>query len=370
MKTGALKSNSLKFHLFIYIQLLAFIPLFTFAQNGSSKKDTLAIPVKTNRISEERFIMINGIDQWVTIKGERTKPAILFLHGGPGSPISPYADAIYGGWEKDFILIQWDQRGTGKTYGKNAPAELDADYLKSNPLTVEQMVSDGIALTEYLRKYLGKEKFILLGSSWGSELGVSMVIKRPDLFCAYVGHSQVVDPSENLVYDYQKILKMAQRAGDQQSVNELRMIGAPPYDTARNAGRLFRVIKKYERQNSVPAPDSIWKPSPLYDSKKDEQDRADGDDYSFVNYVGDKRLGVIPMMATVHLSKNALDFKVPVYLIQGEEDILTPKEISKKYFDQIRAPKKEYVLVPGAAHGFNASVLKAQFKIVQSISCP
>ncbi len=57
------------------------------------------------RIHEERLIKINGIEQWVTIKGDRTKPVILFIHGGPGNPLSPFADPIYGKWEKDFILV-------------------------------------------------------------------------------------------------------------------------------------------------------------------------------------------------------------------------------------------------------------------------
>ncbi|MEJ7673748.1 MAG: hypothetical protein WKF59_13885 [Chitinophagaceae bacterium] len=72
----------------------------------------------------------------------------MFLHGGPGSPLSPYTDSIYGEWERDFILVQWDQRGTGKTFGRNAPAELGPDYLQTNPLTVEQITTDGIDLVE------------------------------------------------------------------------------------------------------------------------------------------------------------------------------------------------------------------------------
>ena len=47
-----------------------------------------------NPISEESFILLNGIEQWVTIKGDCSKPIILFLHGGPGSPLSPYSDAL------------------------------------------------------------------------------------------------------------------------------------------------------------------------------------------------------------------------------------------------------------------------------------
>ncbi|HMG16065.1 MAG TPA: hypothetical protein VK590_11495, partial [Saprospiraceae bacterium] len=61
------------------------------------------------------------------------------------------------------------------------------------------------------------------------------------------------------------------------------------------------------------------------------------------------------------------DFKIPVYIIQGNEDILTPKENSRLYFDKIKAPKKEYFLLPDASHGFNISVLEKQYEILMSI---
>jgi pimeloyl-ACP methyl ester carboxylesterase len=323
-----------------------------------------------NRIAEQHFVMINGIEQWVTIKGDRSKPVILFLHGGPGSTLSPYADAVYKDWEKDFILVQWDQRGAGRTYGRNAPPELSPAYLQANPLTVEQMANDGIELVGYLTKLLGKQKIILFGSSWGSVLGVTMIVKRPDLFYAYIGHSQVVNPLANLIYDYQKIYTIAEKAKDQPSLDILNAIGKPPYDTARNAGKLFRVIKKYEKQNSTPAPDYWFQPSVGYASAKDDKDREDGDDYSFANYVGDKGLGVSPMMRPVNFLKDAVDIKIPVYFIQGEEDILTPKEITKQYFDGIKAPQKKFIMLPKTAHGFNALVVETQLKIIREYVLP
>ena len=259
-----------------------------------------------NRIMEERFIRINGIEQWVTIKGDRTKPVILFLHGGPGSPLSPYADAIYSKWEKDFILVQWDQRGAGKTFGRNAPAELSPDYLKSNPLTIEQMTTDGIELAKYLIKYLGKQKIILFGTSWGSVLGVKMTIKDPGLIYAYVGHSQVVNPSASLIYGYQKVYAMVQSTKDQESLDVLNSMGKPPYDTAKNAGRLLRIIKKISTKNTIPAPDSWLELSTKYNNDKDNQNRSDGDDYSFINYMGDKKLGISSMSSTINLMKDDL----------------------------------------------------------------
>lgn len=317
-------------------------------------------------VIEEKFVLINGIKQWVTIKGESSKPVILFLHGGPGSPISPYSDNLYKNWEKDFIIVQWDQRGTGKTFGLTAPSELTPEYLRANPLTLEQMISDGIELSEYLVKHLGKKKIILFGTSWGSALGVKMATHRPELYYAYVGHSQIVDPSDDLPL-YTTVYHMAQKNMDSGSLALLDAVGKPPYDKASNTGKLLRVVKKYERGNSVPPPASWFIGSSNYNNAKDSQNRSNGDDYSFVNYIGDKRLGVPSMRSTINMLKDNLDFKIPVYLIQGEEDLLTPKDLTKNYFDKIKAPSKEYILLPKTAHGFNLPVLEAQYKIFKSI---
>jgi pimeloyl-ACP methyl ester carboxylesterase len=338
------------------------IPVFTNAQSVIAIDDSS----NSNQIVEEKFILINGIEQWVTIKGEKSKPAVLFIHGGPGSPISPYSDNLYKEWEKDFIIIQWDQRGTGKTFGRYAPDELTPEYLQANPLTLEQMTKDGIELSEYLLHRLGKQKLILFGTSWGSVLGVKIATQRPDLFYAYVGHSQIVNPTIDMEL-YNKIYKIAEIKNDKDALEILSMIGKPPYDRAKKVGQLFSIIKKYERANSTPAPASWVVVSPAYDNEKDNQHRSDGDDYSFVNYTGDSKLGVPSMSATIDLMKDNLEFKIPVYLIQGEEDILTPKEKTEKYFNAIQAPKKEYYLLPKTAHGFNSSVVETQYKICKSI---
>jgi hypothetical protein len=59
-----------------------------------------------------------------------------------------------------------------------------------------------------------------------------------------------------------------------------------------------------------------------------------------------------------------------VYLIQGEEDILTPKEITKEYLNKIRSPEKKFILLPKTAHGFNQSVVEMQFKIMKEYILP
>ncbi len=85
--------------------ILLFFVLFAMsllanAQNNDTKNTSVS-----GKIQEEKFVSINGIEQWITVKGESSKPIILFIHGGPGSPISPYSDVLYKEWEKDFIIV-------------------------------------------------------------------------------------------------------------------------------------------------------------------------------------------------------------------------------------------------------------------------
>lgn len=315
---------------------------------------------QSGAIDESEFVRIGGIEQWVTIKGsDVSNPVILFLHGGPGSPFTPYADAIFKGWEEDFVLVHWDQRGTGKTFGIYAPEELDPDFLTSNPLTLEQMVQDGIELAEHLINRLGKQKLILFGTSWGSVIGVKMASEGPELFHVYIGHSQLVNPSENNIYNYRQLFELVEEKEDVKSSRILKSIGPPPYDEARTMGQFIQIIKKYERINSDPGPRD-WGEIPFeYDNPKDAQHRSDGDDYSFLSYVGDTRFDIEPMITSIDLLEDNYQFQLPVYLIQGKEDILTPLAITKKYFSKIEAPQKELIIVPKAAHGFNLAVVEA-----------
>lgn len=240
--------------------------------------------------------------------------------------------------------------------------------MQANPLTAEQITSDGIALAEYLIKHLGKEKIFLVATSWGSIPGVQMSLQRPDLFYAYIGHAQIVNPAAGLVAAYHAVQREALGAADTVSLQALENIGSPPYSSARSTGQLLRIIKKYEQRKAVAAPGAWWVVSAGYDNENDARHRADGDDYSFVNYAGDERLGVASMMSSINLMEDSSNFEIPVYFIQGAEDILTPKAMTEDYFNKLTAPKKEFIVLPDAAHGHNRSVVDMQYEIVSKCS--
>ena len=98
------------------------------------------------------------------------------------------------------------------------------------------------------------------------------------------------------------------------------------------------------------APKSWWTTSPEYATPKAEADYAAGEDYSWLQFVGLHGDGIA---STIDLYQLGPRFAVPFYMVQGAEDLLTMPEPSKRYFDFIEAPRKQFVLVPAAGHDPN-----------------
>lgn len=337
--------------------MLLLLPLCASAKNAS-------IPVAkcsqdNPSVNEEGFISIGGIEQWVTVHGANcSNPVLLFIHGGPGNPLSPYSSALYGKWEKEFTLVQWDQRGAGKTFGRNPDTA-------NQELTIEKMTQDGTELASYIAKHFGKKKIILMGGSWGSYLGVHMAKSRPDLFHAYIGVGQMVNYAENESSSYHKILELAHAANDAKTIATITALGPPPWKNPRNFGILRRATRMYEAKATTPAPESWWLPAPDYATPTAQADYEAGEEYSYLQFVG---LAGNGMLSRVDLPKLGLEFDLPVFMIQGAEDIVTTHDVAKKYYDSISATKKEYVLLDRTGHDPNETMINVEYEILKSLA--
>lgn len=312
-------------------------------------------------IDEARFVSIGGVEQWITIRGANcANPVILFLHGGPGNTLSPFAGNIYGAWEKEFTLVQWDQRGAGRTFGRNPG-------MAESTLTIDLMTRDGIELAAHVAAHLSKKKLILMGGSWGSVLGVHMAKSRPDLFHAYLGTGQLVSYRENQDASYRKLLALARTAGDTTTVTALEALGPPPWTNPRSFGIVRRATRSYEARTSTPAPESWWVPSELYATEKAQADYEGGEDFSYLQFVGLEGQG---MLSLVNLPGLGASFEVPVFIVQGSEDLVTTPEVAKRYFDTITAPRKHYVSLPRTGHDPNSAMIDAQYDILKNRIVP
>jgi pimeloyl-ACP methyl ester carboxylesterase len=292
-----------------------------------------------NGIDERRFVRIGGVEQWITIRGQnRSNPAVLLLHGGPGAPLSVFP-AHFLAWERDFTVIQWDQRGAGKSYG----ADRDA-------LSLELMQQDGLEVSEYARRRLQRNKIILVGHSWGSVLGVHMIRARPELFDAWVGTGQIANMQRNEVVAYAGVLAKARARGDKDGMEALEKSGPPPYRQIRQMGTERLWAMQYEPGlrygpagptglliELLTAPDYSLKDIVNY-----LRGMSDGDD-AFGEHLNGPLMGVdLPALGS--------DFPMPFFVVEGAEDDITPPSLAKAWFDQITAPRKAFLLVPDAGH--------------------
>jgi pimeloyl-ACP methyl ester carboxylesterase len=314
-----------------------------------------ALPVHApHRIEEATFVRIGGIDQWVTIKGsDRANPVVLFLHGGSGSGLSPFADSMFAGWDKDFTLVQWDQRGLGRTYGKNGPAN-------TPDVTIERMAQDGIEVAEFLTAHLGKRKVILVGGSWGTVLGIQMIHARPDLFYAYLGQGQFVNFQKAVAESYARILAMAREAHDQPTVTALTGIGAPPWNDLHRWPVYHKLELTYQAK-LVTAPYPKVAVDPAYSSPSERAQWDDADDSYWIHFVGLQMSGEL---TTVDFPSAVPEVATPVFIVQGQEDLNTPADLAKAYFDDLKAPRKAFFLVPGAGHEPTTTILERMHKVL------
>ncbi|MFC0132212.1 proline iminopeptidase [Massilia eurypsychrophila] len=330
---------------------------------GASAATSLApaCVAKQGKVDEKGFVAIGGIEQWITVRGDScANPVILVIHGGPGNPLSPFADQLFGGWNEQFTVVQWDQRGTGMTYGRSTPP---AD----SRLSIEQMRDDGVEVARYLAARFGKQKVILWGSSWGSILGVHMAKAHPELFHAYLGTAQLVNERENGAASYAKLMGLARAADDKASLAVLEGVGAPPWTDPRSFGKVRRVSRKYEAKVSTPAPAAWWKMAAEYTTPKAQADYEAGEDYSFISFVGMKGDG---MLSQLDLPKLGTDFAIPMFFVEGAHDLVAPPELAQRYYESIRAPQKGLVLLERVGHDPNQDMMDAQYKILKERILP
>jgi len=306
-----------------------------YCQNRNAGSLRLDTPLSVN---EEMYVSIGGIDQWLQIRGEnRNNPVILVLHGGPGFSYVPFTPAFQS-WEKHYTVVQWDQRGAGRTFGKNGKG-------RSGALTIERMAEDGLEVAGFLQRHLKKEKIILFAHSWGTILGIPMIAKRPELFSAYIGTGQIANMSRNEVASYSLIMDQVRASTDQSALKTLESIGAPPYKDLKTWMIKARMAVMFAPPSAsgrqLPNMFGTALTTPGY-SLKDGYDLFAAFDFSSTQLYTE--------MMTYDAAQYGTEFKVPIIIIQGDNDLQAPTKLAKEYFDSIKAPKKDYVNLKGEGH--------------------
>lgn len=301
-----------------------------------------------NGIQESIYIDIGGTKQYIQIRGENTEnPVMVFIHGGPASPMG-YVSAYYQReLESELTIINYDQRGCGRTYYANG---CNADC------SIDLLVNDLYEIVEYAKKRFAKKNVIIAGHSWGTVIGSIYVQKHPENVSRYIGISQITNLYKNKLNAARAALEKDEIKGtaNEQKLTELirRMSQVKTYDdmSLDDLGHLVSLTSKYiacEGEKSglsqmiigITSPDMNfndmrWFASQMNTKKFFAQNR-ELIEYAFFGFDIDT------------LSKT---YNIPVYYLAGKGDYAVCQDDALAYYKKIEAPDKAFYWIENAGH--------------------
>jgi proline iminopeptidase len=295
-------------------------------------------------IAELTMVKLGGRDQAISIRAvDANTPVLLYLSGGPGQSDLAFSRALLEPLTKDFVVVGWDQRGTGKSY-----AALDP----TSDLTLDRAVRDTIELTEYLRERFAEEKIYLLGESWGTTLGVLAVQRQPQLFHAYIASGQMVSQRETDRRIWRDLLAHAQRTGDWALYDQVLTLGEPPYRDMPWANTF--VMGHYDALTTPYTPPAAY----IERGKASGLDPFGliGSEYSLIDKANVLR-GLVDMFSIMYPQLQDIDFRrdvtrleVPVYVLEGASELRGRRDLAQQWLDQLTAPSKQLITYADAGH--------------------
>ena len=287
-------------------------------------------------------VPVNDTQQWILIRSENVaNPVVLFVHGGPGTAQLTLMRNNTQRLEKYFTVVNWDQRRAGKSFAAGRDDE---------EMTRGQFVDDVLDLSSYLAKRFHRSQILLVGHSWGSVIGLLAVSKRPELFSAYVGIGQMSRMAESERLSYEWTLEQSRRARDTPSVRTLTEIGPPPYAGSNWQSKFMterRILGKYggEYYESAIGALGVVLKNVVFSREYTMVDRI-----NFFRGIFQSVKTLYPELSRTDLFVEVPEVKIPVYFCLGRHDYEVPSVLSAKYFEAVKAPRKQLVWFERSSH--------------------
>lgn len=349
MKRASLKRVKKKmlmlFFILCAVVFLIFLTVAFFRIHNSleSKKDT------NLGIQENTYATIGGIEQYLQIRGEnRDNPVILWLHGGPGFPLSYLAYYYQTALEKDYTIVCWEQRGCGRTFYRSKG--------DNNP-TIEQLLADIDEVIDYLRERFGKDKIIIMGQSWGTVLGMDYINLHSEKVAAYIGIGQVTNFLQGKIYAAENAAQIASENGNKEEVEFLeqcieRLSEADNIEKldVKSLEEMIITSTKYLKCDgemsgtkqiftAVTSPEMSWNDAKWFLFASDTQ-----------NIITSQKNLVGYMYFQFDVMKLSKEYDIPICFIQGDSDWITPTSLVNDYYEIIMSDKKEMIVINNAGH--------------------
>jgi pimeloyl-ACP methyl ester carboxylesterase len=272
---------------------------------------------------------------------DKTKPFLLFLQGGPGMPEFAFSQNYLTILEDYFVVCWWEQRGSGLSFSTDIP---------QSTLTEEQLVSDTVAVTNYLRTRFGQDKIYLMAHSGGTFFGIQAAARAPELYHAYIGVAQITRELNSKKLDYKFMIEQFTAGGNRAMVAKLEKIPLPEMNVMPASYRALRDDAMHSlgigtTHNMTYVVSGIFVPIMLSRS------------YTLgekINIWRGKWSAASTNMwndiLAADLTAKVPKLDIPVYFLSGIYDYTVSYAMAKDCFEKLQAPIKGFYTAQQSAH--------------------
>ncbi|MFC7623886.1 alpha/beta fold hydrolase [Microlunatus sp. GCM10028923] len=291
-------------------------------------------------IEETRIVDLGGSPQVVSLRGrDRRNPVLIMVHGGPGTPLSATSWMWQRPLEEHLTVIQYDQRGAGRSFQHDDPDRL------RDAISLDHCARDTVELAELITAEFGVERVLLAGHSWGTAVATRAALLRPDLFSAYLGVCQIASTAAGEAESWRWARAEADRRGDRTAAEELDGIAPYPESFSRETLTVERRwVTRFGGMAAGRADSAYFDDGELVapDYSPADRDSARAGREFLAEHL-------LPRFIEIDFTE-VHSFEIPIILFLGRHDYVTPTAPAVAWLDRLAAPTKIIEWFEDSAH--------------------
>ena len=275
--------------------------------------------IAQNAVKTHEGVSIGGVKQWIgAISDDDSKPLLLFLHGGPGFSSRTYSKKFIKYLKRDFIIAQWDQRGTGITVAWNP---------SNDSVSLDMMHSDTEEVVDYLLKKFNKDKLYLVGFSWGGFLGLHYASQHPEKLHGYISVSGLISGNVSESMTLNLIRQRAKDENNPKANEELSEVTIP-----FTSWEQLYYQRKWTAYYSGGASTKKTYPKKLFENWSSQW------------------MPIFLAACAIDYPSIVQELRCPVYFFLSRKDLVANYTLSEKYFNDLKADQKQLVWFEESTH--------------------
>lgn len=303
--------------------------------------------IESCEVSEVNTYDLGGYPQRVLLEGKSsTAPIIIYLHGGPGSPI-PFCAGSRGLFPvitDNFILVYWDQLGCGMN-----------DHAIDDTFSISDYVSMTVDLIKHVHQRFPQNEINLLGVSWGSVLAAESAIRVPELLHRAAEYGQV---TKGLFFNDEVFAALDEADLSSKDALKLKEIKEDAGYSQQKIKSMADLIRKYTQGyenkagGKTPMTSIIFGllTSPDYTLK----------DFKAVVVNGTlKNQSLYQQLVLLDLRETLSRIAIPYLILQGDTDIVTSTAFIKSFIEEANNPYLHLDVIDDSGHMPGGSAMDA-----------